>query len=76
MPYDGSVNQIESSDFTTTSLGEFNRLPCQRSATTVIEPSISVRVTRRVKCSQVTSRPWLSMVLPLELLEGARNTET
>src|SRR5665213_4386900 len=35
---------------------------------TVIEPSISVRVTRRARCSQVTRRPWLSTVLPLELL--------
>ena len=35
----------------------------------MIEPSNSVRVTRRVRCSQVTSRPWLSTVLPFELLE-------
>jgi len=27
MPNGGSVNQIEPSDFTTTSLGEFSRLP-------------------------------------------------
>jgi hypothetical protein len=41
-----------------------------------IEPSISVRVTRRVRCSQVTSRPRLSTVLPFELLECSRKTET
>ena len=37
-----------SSDFTTTSLGELRRLPLCLSAMTVIEPSGSVRVTRRV----------------------------
>src|SRR5271163_2738808 len=76
MPYAGSVNQIESSDFTTRSFGELKRLPFHLSARTVIEPLISVRVTRRVRCSQVTSRPWLSTLLPLELLERSRNTET
>ena len=40
----GSVNQIEPSDFTTTSLGELSRLPSKLSASTVIEPSYSVRV--------------------------------
>jgi len=53
----GSVNQMESSDFTTMSLGEFRRLPFHFSAMTESEPSISVRVTRRVRCSHVTSRP-------------------
>ena len=33
-------------------------------------------LTRRVRCSQVTSRPWLSTVLPFELLAGSRKTET
>ena len=42
----------------------------------VMEPSYSVRVTRRVSCSQVTSRPWRSRVLPLALCEGLRKTLT
>ena len=65
-----------SSDFTTTSLGELRRLPLCLSAMTVIEPSGSVRVTRRVRCSQVTSRPWRSRVLPLLLLDSARKVLT
>ena len=40
----GSVNQIEPSDFTTTSLGELRRLPSKLSISIVIEPSYSVRV--------------------------------
>src|SRR5665213_339982 len=76
MPNCGSVNQIEPSDFTTTSLGEFNRLPLKLSQMTVIEPSYSVRVTRRVRCSQVTRRPCPSRVLPLPLLDGLRNGAT
>ena len=71
MPNTGSVNQIEPSDFTTTSFGEFSFLPCQLSASTVIEPSISVWVTRR-PCSQVTSLPRRSRVLPLAQFEGLR----
>ena len=43
MPNTGSVNQIEPSDFTTTSLGEFSRLPSKLSISVVIEPSYSVR---------------------------------
>ena len=39
-------------------------------------PSYSVRVTRRASCSQVSSRPCRSRVLPLELLEGLRKTLT
>src|SRR5207249_2732794 len=69
-------NQIEPSDFTTTSFGEFSRLPPKESISTVIEPSYSVRVTRRPPCSQVTSRPWRSRVLPLAKLEGLRKTLT
>ena len=30
--------------------------------------------TRRVSCSQLSSRPWRSRVLPLALFEGLRNT--
>ena len=33
----GSVNQIEPSDFTTTSFGEFSRLPSKESISTVID---------------------------------------
>ena len=66
------MNQIESSDFTTTSFGELSRLPSKRSISTVMVPSYSVRVTRRVSCSQVTSRPWRSRVLPLALFDGLR----
>ncbi len=76
MPNTGSVNQTEPSDFTTTSLGELSRLPSKRSASTVIEPSYSVRTTRRPPCSQVTSRPWRSRVLPLAKLEGLRKALT
>ena len=66
MPNSGSVNQMVSSDLTTMSFGAFSRLPSNLSASTVILPSFSVRVTRRVtECSQVTSRPWRSRALPL-----------
>jgi len=55
-----------SSDFTTTSLGAFRRLPSKRLASTVIWPFFSVRTTRRVtECSQLISRPWRSQALPL-----------
>ena len=39
-------------------------------------PSYSVLVTRRVPCSQVTSRPRRSRVFPLPLLEGSRKMVT
>ena len=42
------------------------------SISTVILPSYSVRVIRRVSCSQVTRRPWRSRRLPLAWLEGSR----
>src|SRR4029434_7715888 len=51
MPKGGSVNQIEPSDLQTMSFGELSGLLSKRSAMTVIEPSYSVRVTRRVSCS-------------------------
>src|SRR5213075_3076267 len=76
MPNGGSVNQTESSDFTTMSFGELSGLPLNLSASTVMPPSYSVRVTRLLSCSQVTRRPWRSRVLPLALLEGLRNTLT
>src|SRR3977135_4312991 len=74
MPNGGSVNQIEPSDLQTISLGELKRLPLKLSAKTVILPSYSVRVTRRVRCSQLSNRPWRSRVLPLAKLDVCRNT--
>src|SRR5437764_5234473 len=71
---DGSENQIESSDLTTTSLGELSGLPSNLSISTVIEPSYSVRVRRRVLCSQAISRPWRSRASPFELFDGWRKT--
>src|SRR5215475_16202772 len=76
MPKGGSVNQTDPSDLTTTSFGELSGLPSTRLHRTVIVPSCSVRVTWRPPCSQVTSRPCRSRVLPFELLEGLRNTLT
>src|SRR6476659_8125481 len=76
MPNGGSENQIESSDLTQMSFGELSGLPSNLSISTVTVPSYSVRVTRRVSCSQVTSRPWRSRVLPLALFDGLRNTLT
>src|SRR5262249_13329585 len=55
-----------------TSFGELSRLPSNRSINTVIDPSYSVRVMRRVSCSQLMRRPWRSRVLPLAWFEGLR----
>ena len=44
MPNVGSVNQIEPSDLTTTSLGELRRLPSKLSTSVVMEPSYSMRI--------------------------------
>jgi hypothetical protein len=41
-----------------------------------MELSYSVHVTRRASCSQVTSRPCRSRVLPLALRDGLRKTLT
>src|SRR3954447_22205501 len=79
MPNIGSVNQIEPSDLTTTSFGELSGLPStppKRLQITVIVPSCSVRVTCLPPCSQVTSRPWRSRVLPLAWFDGLRKTLT
>ena len=76
MPNTGSVNQIAPSGATTTSFGEFSRLPSKPSMITVMDPSYSVRVTRRAPCSQVTRRPCRSRVLPLAKSDGLRNTLT
>ncbi len=64
------------SDFTTMSFGELNRLPSKCVARAMMLPSCSVRVIRRPLCSQETSRPSRSTVLPLLLAEGSRNTDT
>ena len=64
MPAPLSLNQIEPSDLTTTSFGPVSLLPSNRSASTVIEPSYSVRVRRCDPISQVISRPCRSRVLP------------
>jgi hypothetical protein len=71
-----AVGRIEPSEATAASFGEFSRLPLYLSAMIVIEPSSSVRVTRRPLCSQVISRPSRSIVLPLEFIDGCRNTLT
>src|SRR3712207_2224586 len=70
----GSVNHTDPYRGTTTSFGELSGLPAHTSASTVMEPSYSVRVTRRVPCSHVTSRPPLSRVFPLAKLDGWRQT--
>jgi hypothetical protein len=64
MPAPLSLNQIEPSDFTTTSLGPVRRVFWNCEASTVTVPSCSVRVSVRLPSSQVTSRPWRSRVLP------------
>jgi hypothetical protein len=56
---------MESSDLTMTSLGELSGLPSNLSISTVIVPSYSVRVTRRIFGSQAMSRPWRSRASPL-----------
>ncbi len=40
------------------------------------DPSNSVRVTRRLPCSQLISRPWPSKVFPLVYPAGCRKTVT
>ena len=59
------MNQMLSSDFTTTSFVPLSRLPSNRSINTEMAPSYSVRVMRRPECSQVMRRPCRSRVLPL-----------
>ena len=76
MPNVGSVNQIEPSDFTTTSFGEFSVLPSKLSASTVIAPSYSVRVTRRPSCSQVTQPALAIARVAVGVVRGLRKTLT
>jgi hypothetical protein len=74
MPAPLSLNQIELSDLTTTSFGSVSFFPSKLSASTVIEPSYSVRVSRCESISQVIRRSWRSRVLPLAYCDGLRNT--
>ena len=76
MPNGGSVNQMLPSRAQTMSFGELSRLPSKRSASTVMPPSYSVRVTRRVRCSQVRRRPCRSRQLPFALFDGLRKSLT
>jgi hypothetical protein len=69
---DALVIAADAVDRITASFGEFSFLPLNLSAMTVIEPSSSVRVTRRPLCSQVIRRPSRSMVLPFEFIDGCR----
>ena len=64
MPAPLSLNQIEPSDFTTTSFGPVSRVPWNEAARTVTVPSCSVRVSVRLPSSQLISRPCRSRVLP------------
>ena len=76
MPAPLSLNQIEPSDFTTTSLGPVSRVFWKDEARTVTVPSCSVRVSVRLPSSQVTSRPWRSRVLPSGWPAGLRSVAT
>ena len=67
---------MQPSDLTTTSFGRLSRRPWKLLATTVMLPSSSCRVTRRVSCSQATSRPCRSRVSPLARLVGSWNSDT
>ena len=62
-----SLNQIDPSDLTTTSLGAVRRFPSKLSGeeSTVVVPSYSVRVSRCASISHVIRWPWRSRVLPL-----------
>jgi hypothetical protein len=70
------VNQTVPSDFTTTSFGEFSRLPSKLSASTLRDPSCSIRLMQRPRCSQATSRPWRSTVWPFWFRAGDSSTDT
>src|SRR6516225_9342373 len=67
---------MQPSDLTTTSLGRLSWRPWKLLATTVMLPSSSCLVTRRVSCSQATSRPCRSRVRPLARLVGSNSNDT
>src|SRR5260370_39601276 len=67
---------MQPSDLTTTSFGRLSWRPWKLLATTVVLPSSSRRVTRRLSCSQAISRPCRSRVRPLARLVGPRNSDT
>ena len=73
MPAPLSLNQMEPSDFTTTSFGPVSRVPSKWLASTVMVPSSSVRVRVRLPSSQLMRRPWRSRVLPSMLPQGLRS---
>ena len=60
-----SVKQMVPSERTVTSLGWFKRAPSKCSAIGTTEPSLSVRVTRRLPASAAISRPCGSTARPL-----------
>ena len=62
----GAIDALMKLDAAALSAELTRRFQGRLGAMTVIEPSCSVRVTRRVSCSQVISRPSRSRVLPLE----------
>ena len=68
----GSVPAALGADWLVSAWDQFGSGGPVSPAMTVVEPSSSVRVTRRPLCSQVISRPSRSMVLPFEFIEGWR----
>ena len=50
-------------------MGLFRRLPSKLSTSTVRLPSASTREMRRLPCSQMTSRPSVSMVRPFDEID-------
>src|SRR5215472_5187650 len=67
---------MQPSDLTTTSLGRLSRRPWKLLATTVMLPSGSCRVTRRLSCSHAISLPCRSRVRPLARFVGSSRTDT
>ena len=68
----GSVNQIEPSDFTTTSLGLFSFFPSNPEASGVMSPFVSCLATLRSPICVRISLPPASKASPLELLDWLR----
>ena len=76
MPKGGSVNHIESSDFTTTSFGEFSGLPSNLSVMAVMRAVVLGARDAAGVVLAAESRPWRSRVLPFAKFEGLRKTLT
>ena len=64
------MNQIEPSDLRTMSFGELSGFAIELSASTVILPLYSVQRDARVRCSQVSRRPWRSRYMPFGKFDG------